>query len=140
MPGYMVLYEPNLKSALKIDDFPIFRHLPYKKLLQILTYPGFPYHILSQEALNIWRGKLFHFFQILCNHMYPKVIVISIVDLQKTNNFAKFGGCCSKNLPATSLRILKWSRAWQAYFLSYHFQIQQKVEILLVQKLVKIWC
>ena len=63
MPGYMGLYEPNLKSALKIDDFPIFRHLPYKKLLQILTYPGFPYHILSQEALNIWRGKLFHFFQ-----------------------------------------------------------------------------
>ena len=49
---------------------------------------------LDQEALNIWRGKLFHFFQILCNHMYPKVIVISIVDLQKTNNFTKFGGCC----------------------------------------------
>ena len=63
---------------------------------------------VSQEALNIWRGKLFHFFQILYNHMYPKVIVISIVDLQKTNNFGKFGGCCPKNAPATPLRSLKW--------------------------------
>ena len=81
--------------------------------------------ISIQEALNIWRGKLFHFFQILCNHMYPKVIVISIVDLQKTNNFAKFGGYCSKNAPATPLRSLKWSRAWQAHFLSNALQTWQ---------------
>ena len=93
-----------------------------------------------QEGLNIWRGKLFQFFQILYNHIYPKVIVISIVDLQKTNNFAKFGGYCSKNAPATPLRSLEWSRAWQAYFLRYHFRIWQKVDILWVQKVVKISC
>ena len=96
--------------------------------------------VLIQEALNIWRGKLFHFFQISYDHIYPKVIVISIVDLQKTNNFAKFGGYCSKNAPATPLRSLKWSRAWQAYFFRNHLQIWQKVEISWVQKLVKIWC
>ena len=83
----------------------------------------------KQEALNLWRGKLFHFFQILYYHIHPKVIVISIVDLQKINNFAKFGGCCSKNAPAMPLRSLKWSRTWQAYFFNYHFKMWQKVEI-----------
>ena len=104
------------------------------------AYILFVFDAIIQEALNIWRGKLLHFFQILYNHIYPKVIVISIIDLQKTNNFAKFGGYCSKNAPAMPLRILKWSRAWQAYFFSYYFYIWQKVEILWVQKLVKIWC
>ena len=51
-----------------------------------------------QEALNIWRGKLFLFFSTLDSHMYPKVILISIVDLQKTNNFAKFGGCIAQKM------------------------------------------
>ena len=96
-------------------------------------------HMYTRISEHMER-KTFHFFQILYNHIHPKVIVISIVDLQKTNNFAKFGGYCSKNAPATPLRSLKWSRVWQAYFLSCHFQIWQKVEISWVQKLVKIWC
>ena len=80
-------------------------------------------HLTVQEALNIWSGKLFHFFKISYNHIYPKVIVIAIVNLQKKHDFAKFGGCCSKNAPVTPLRSLKWSKVWQAYFLSYHFHI-----------------
>ena len=68
------------------------------------------------------------------------MIVISSVHLQKRKKIAKFGGYCSKNAPATPFRSLEWSRAWQDYFLSYHFQIWQKVEIFWVQKLVKIWC
>ena len=44
---------------------------------------------LSQEALNTWSRNLFHF---LNNQMYPKVIVISFVHLQKRDKFAKFGG------------------------------------------------
>ena len=35
----------------------------------------------------------------------------------------KFGGCNSKNKPATPLTISNFSRAWQAYFLSYTLQI-----------------
>ena len=65
----------------------------------------------GSKSLNIWRGKLFHFFQLLNNQMYPKVIVISFVHLQQRNRFAKFGGCGSKNAPLTPLRSLKWSRA-----------------------------
>ena len=57
-----------------------------------------------QKALNIWRGKLFHFFKFLNNQMYPDMAVISFVHLQKRNKFAKFGRLGSKNAPATPLR------------------------------------
>ena len=60
--------------------------------------------MILQEALNNWSGKLFHFFQFLNNQMYPDMIVISFVHLQKRNKFAKFGGLGSKNAPATPLR------------------------------------
>ena len=56
---------------------------------------------MNQEALNNWRGKLFHFFQLWNNQMYPEVIVISFIHLQKRNLLAKFGGCGLKNRTAS---------------------------------------
>ena len=122
---------PSLLSisndSLKMGVFTVFDEIHRLGYCQLMVRNSIS---MGQEALNIWIGKHFHFFQILYNHTYPKAIVISIVDLQKTNNFAKFGGYCSKNAHVMPLRSLKWSRAWQAYFLNYHFQIWQKVEIL----------
>ena len=51
---------------------------------------------------------------------------------------AKFGGCCSKNKPATPLRSFKWSRAWQHHFSSYTHQNLWKVDFWWDLQLVKI--
>ena len=51
----------------------------------------------------------------------------------------KFGGCNSKNKPATPLRSLKWSRAWQRHFSRYTLQILWKVVFSWDLELVKIW-
>ena len=51
----------------------------------------------------------------------------------------KFGGCNSKNKPATPLRSLKWSRAWQHHFSSFTLQILWKVDFLWYLELEKIW-
>ena len=50
----------------------------------------------------------------------------------------KFGGRYSKNKPATPLRSLNWSRAWQHHFSSYTIQILWKVDFLCDLELVKI--
>ena len=51
------------------------------------------------------------------------MVVISFVDLQKIWLFTKFESHSSKIVPATSISILNFWRAWQPYFLSQTLQI-----------------
>ena len=55
--------------------------------------------------------------------IFRKIILIPYVHLGKLGTFAKFGGCGSKNEPATPISILNFSRAWQSYFLRYALEI-----------------
>ena len=70
---------------------------------------------------------------------YQKHWFTSFEDYQKMCFLAKFGGCRSKNKPATPLGSLKWSRAWQHHFSSYTHQTLWKVDFWWDLQLVKIW-
>ena len=48
---------------------------------------------------------------------------LPVKDLKKSQLSTKFEGCSLKNDAATPLTISNFSRAWQAYFLSYTLQI-----------------
>ena len=67
------------------------------------------------------------FSQIRNQWRYQKHYFTSFGDYQKMCFLTKFGGCCSKNKPATPLGSLKWSRAWQHHFSSYTHQTLWKV-------------
>ena len=62
------------------------------------------------------------------------MIVTSFVDLQKISIFPKFGGCGSKNEPATPISISNFSRAWQSFNVSYALQILANDRFLQVIK------
>ena len=63
---------------------------------------------------NIWKSE---------TSRDIKIILIPYVHLGKLWTFAKFGGCGSKNEPATPISILNFPRAWQPQFLSHTLQI-----------------
>ena len=79
------------------------------------------------------------FSQIRNQWRYQKHYFTSFEDYQKMCFLTKFGGCCSKNKPATPLGSLKWSRAWQHHFSSYTHQTLWKVDFWWDLQLVKIW-
>ena len=59
----------------------------------------------------------------------PKDITTKIsafLQLRKKRILTKFEGCGSKNEPATPISILKCSRAWQSFKVSYALQIWYK--------------
>ena len=74
------------------------------------------------QAICMYGAAQPDFSQIRNQWRYQKHYFTSFGDYQKMCFLTKFGGCCSKNKPATPLGSLKWSRAWQHHFSSYTHQ------------------
>ena len=93
-------------SRSKAGNPPLFR---FQKAGHPLTIGGFPAFDLETCRWVSWRVSS------VTNLMVHTVI--SIVDFKKQTTLPSLEGFAQK-------------RVWQAYFLSYYFQIWQKVEIL----------
>ena len=102
----------------------------------MLSYFLFTY--ASTSCIYVRCGST-RFSQIQNQWRYQKHYFTSFEDYQKMCFLTKFGGCCSKNKPATPLGSLKWSRAWQHHFSSYTHQTLWKVDFWWDLQLVKIW-